>query len=91
MTIHLRLLALARDPEIPRWCRLAIAGGLLIPGPLDELVIYPAVMGYVWLRRRHVLERHGFHGAHALAALCVLVTACGLAGVVGDLVVGFLR
>lgn len=88
MTIHKRLVALSRDPEIPRWCKLAIAVGFFIVGPIDELVIYPVVMGYVWLRRRHVLERHGFGGAHALAAVGAMVVAIVLGGIAADLLVG---
>ena len=90
MTIHRRLLALIRDPDIPRWCRVAILAGLAIPGPLDEIVIYPAVVAFVWLRRRHVLVRHGFAGAHVLAAVGALVVVVGAAGVGADLLAGLL-
>lgn len=88
MTLHTRLLALARDPEIPRWCKLAIVVGAFIVGPFDELVIYPAVVGYVWLRRRHVLERHGFTGTHVLAGLATLVAFAALAGVAVNVLAG---
>lgn len=79
MTVHRRLLALVRDPDIPRVCRWALVAGLAIPGPLDEIVIYPAVVAFVWFRRREVLERHGFGGAQVLAAVGVgaLLAAVG--------------
>lgn len=73
MQAHKRLRALAKDPEMPRWCLAAIGVGFLIAGPFDELVIYPLVFGFVWLRRRELLRRHGFNGSHVIAALGTLI------------------
>lgn len=85
LTIHKRLLALSRDKEIPRWCKLLVIGGLAIPGPIDELLIYPLVMIYIWVRKRHVLTRHGFAGVHALAALLTLIFFMVVAGLGAEL------
>ena len=51
MRIHERLLLLLRDPGLPRWCGWLIGVGFLIPGPLDELVIFPLVFFVVWVWR----------------------------------------
>lgn len=91
VTVHTRLVALARDPEIPSWCRWAIGVGFLIVGPFDEVVIYPAVVAFVYLRRRHVLERHGFAGAHVLAALAASLAVVVAAGIGVDLLIGMVR
>lgn len=88
VSLHRRALALARDPEIPRACRWALVGGLAIPGPLDEVVIYPAVVAFVWFRRRHVLARHGFGGAQVVALVAASVVVMAALGIVADLLVG---
>ncbi len=75
MTIGRRLVALAKDPEVPRWCKVAVVVGAAVPTPLelDEIFLYPAIMGYLFFRRRHVLHRHGFTGVHVLAGIGTLV------------------
>ncbi len=90
VTIHKRLKALARDPDVPRWCKFAILLGLTIAGPVDELVIYPVVAGFLWSRRRHVLARHGFGGLHVLAALVTMLVFASALGLVGRVALGLL-
>jgi len=88
MPLRLRLLGLARDPEIPRWCHASIVVGVMIPGPIDEAVIYPIVMGWLWMRRRHVLARHGLGGVHVTSAALLLAFSAAIAGFVLNLAVG---
>lgn len=87
MRIHERLLLLLRDPGLPRWCGWLIGVGFLIPGPLDELVIFTLVFFVVWVWRREVFVRHGFTGVQVLAAFVASSVVFAVVGLFVDILV----
>ena len=91
-TIHRRLAALSRDPEIPGWVRWTVLAGLAVPTPLelDEAVLLPLLGAWLWFRRRHVLARHGITGVHVVGAMMVLAFLAAGVGLAVNIIGGLL-